>query len=138
MARRGRRTTNRKRSPKSPRRGRSKRRSPRRGRSKRRSPRKGRSPRRKVRVVSDILSSRYGLQSSNVSGNKQKTMDEFLEGISSGNETYGIGRMFQEEKKKSRKGRSRKGRSRKGRKKRSKGRSRKGRRTKSGGFFSWF
>ena len=60
--------------------------------------------------------------------------DEFLEGISSGNETYGIGRMFQEDKKKStkrRKGRSRKERSRKGR-------SRKGRRTKSGGFFSWF
>ena len=125
MARRGRRTTNRRRSPKSPRRGRSKRRSPRRGRSKRK------SPRRKVRVVSDILSSRYGLQSSNVSGNKQKTMDEFLEGISS--ESYGIGRMFQEDKKKStkrRKGRKgRKGRSRKGRK---------GRRTKSGGFFSWF
>ena len=58
MARRGRRST------------------ARRGRSPRRTRSKRRSPRRKVRVVSDILSSRYGLQSSKVPGSKQKTMDE--------------------------------------------------------------
>tara|TARA_B100000683_G_scaffold175780_1_gene169308 strand:+ start:2448 stop:3362 length:915 start_codon:yes stop_codon:yes gene_type:complete len=44
---------------------------------------KRRSPSRKVRVVSDILSSSYGVKSKPLAPSRQSSMDEFLAGISS-------------------------------------------------------
>ena len=50
---------------------------------------KRRSPSRKVRVVSDILSSSYGVKSKPLAPSRQSSMDEFLAGISSSSSVVG-------------------------------------------------
>ena len=113
---------------------------------------KRRSPSRKVRVVSDILSSSYGVKSKPLAPSRQSSMDEFLAGISSSSSDQGSydldAWMTGKKSKKSKKKRSKKSdtsgpyyldkvfkepKKPKSKKKRSKKRSK-----KSGGFFGLF
>ena len=99
---------------------------PRRSRTNKRNNR--RSPSRKVRVVSDILSSSYGVKSKPLAPSRQSSMDEFLAGISSSSSvvgdqgSYDLDAWMTGKKSKGKK-------SKESKKKRSK---------KSGGFFGFF